>query len=97
MILPVAKLGALLLKTLGKPLASRLKAEAARHPRFRQMIIDFAQVRATYLSSRQLPAESSLIGVQIPEHFAPNCQKVKALCRKDAPTIRWNLHLLPFL
>lgn len=60
MILPVAKLGALLMKTLGKPLASRLKAEAARHPRFRQIIIDFAQVRATYLSSPQLPAKSSL-------------------------------------
>ncbi|KAL2632113.1 hypothetical protein R1flu_016799 [Riccia fluitans] len=43
MILPVAKLGTLVLKTLSKPLASRLKTQAARHPRFRQSIINFAQ------------------------------------------------------
>ncbi|KAG0592592.1 hypothetical protein KC19_1G265000 [Ceratodon purpureus] len=45
MILPVAKLGALLMKSLGKPLAGNLKKHAARHPRFRQIIIDFAQRR----------------------------------------------------
>ena len=45
MILPVAKLGALLMKTLGKPLAGNLKKHAAKHPRFRQIIINFAQVR----------------------------------------------------
>jgi len=45
MILPVAKLGALLMKSLGKPLAIRLKTHAAKHPRFRQFIIDVAQVR----------------------------------------------------
>ncbi|KAL3690014.1 hypothetical protein R1sor_016323 [Riccia sorocarpa] len=43
MILPVAKLGTFVLKTLSKPLASRLKSQAAHHPRFRQSIIDFAQ------------------------------------------------------
>ncbi|BBN09080.1 optic atrophy 3 protein [Marchantia polymorpha subsp. ruderalis] len=43
MILPVAKLGTFVLKTLSKPLASRLKTQATRHPRFRQSIINFAQ------------------------------------------------------
>lgn len=44
MILPFAKLGTLVLRTLSKPLASRLKTQASRHPRFRQWIINFAQV-----------------------------------------------------
>jgi len=43
MILPVAKLGTLLLKTMSKPIASRLKTEASRHPKFRQLIINLAQ------------------------------------------------------
>ncbi|KAH9572464.1 hypothetical protein CY35_02G152300 [Sphagnum magellanicum] len=43
MILPFAKLGALMIKTLGKPLATRMKVEAAKHPWFRQLIINFAQ------------------------------------------------------
>ncbi|GJN19675.1 hypothetical protein PR202_gb06975 [Eleusine coracana subsp. coracana] len=43
MILPVAKLGTLLLKTMSKPIASRLKAEASHHPKFRQLIINLAQ------------------------------------------------------
>ncbi|WOK97267.1 hypothetical protein Cni_G05975 [Canna indica] len=43
MILPVVKLGALLLKTACKPIASRLKKEAGVHPKFRQIIIRFAQ------------------------------------------------------
>lgn len=45
MILPLAKLGTLVLRTLSKPLAARLKKEAATHPQFRQTIIDLAQVR----------------------------------------------------
>lgn len=44
MVLPVVKLGTLVLKTLSKPLASRLKHQAAVHPRFRQFIINLAQV-----------------------------------------------------
>lgn len=43
MILPVAKLGTLLLKTMPKPIATRLKTEASRHPKFRQLIINLAQ------------------------------------------------------
>ncbi|KAJ7545790.1 hypothetical protein O6H91_08G010300 [Diphasiastrum complanatum] len=44
MILPLAKLGTLALKTLSKPLATRLKVQASRHPRFRNIIINLAQV-----------------------------------------------------
>jgi hypothetical protein len=44
MILPFAKLGALMIKTLGKPVATWMKVEAAKHPWFRQLIINFAQV-----------------------------------------------------
>lgn len=43
MMLPLAKLGTLVLRTLSKPLASRLKQQAAHHPRFREIIINFAQ------------------------------------------------------
>eukprot|EP00249_Psilotum_nudum_P008645 c21420_g1_i2 orf=377-769(-) len=44
MILPLAKLGTLALRTLSKPVANRLKAQATRHPRFREMIVGLAQV-----------------------------------------------------
>ncbi|GLT29527.1 hypothetical protein SLA2020_043870 [Shorea laevis] len=43
MVLPLLKLGTLALKTLSKPLASRLKHQAAVHPRFREFIISIAQ------------------------------------------------------
>ncbi|KAI5657210.1 hypothetical protein M9H77_26003 [Catharanthus roseus] len=43
MVLPLLKLGTLALKTLSKPIASRLKAEAGKHPKFRNYIISMAQ------------------------------------------------------
>lgn len=43
MVLPLLKLGTLALKTLSKPVASRLKQQAALHPRFRQLIVNMAQ------------------------------------------------------
>eukprot|EP00250_Pteridium_aquilinum_P013081 c21118_g1_i1 orf=190-657(+) len=43
MILPFAKVGTLVLRTLSKPLATRLKIQAARHERFRNIIERFAQ------------------------------------------------------
>ncbi|KAJ4703558.1 Optic atrophy 3 protein (OPA3) [Melia azedarach] len=43
MVLPVLKLGTLALKTLSKPVAAKLKQQAAIHPRFRQFIISMAQ------------------------------------------------------
>ncbi|KAK7331983.1 hypothetical protein VNO80_28729 [Phaseolus coccineus] len=42
-MLPLLKLGTLALKTLSKPVASRLKQQAALHPRFRQLIVKMAQ------------------------------------------------------
>lgn len=44
MVLPLLKLGTLALKTLSKPVASRLKQQAALHPRFREFIVSIAQV-----------------------------------------------------
>ncbi|KAK8968697.1 hypothetical protein KSP40_PGU008173 [Platanthera guangdongensis] len=44
MILPLAKLGTLALRTFSKPIANRLKKEAGVHPKFRQFIVNFAQV-----------------------------------------------------
>ncbi|KAG2396019.1 uncharacterized protein HKW66_Vig0066050 [Vigna angularis] len=44
MVLPLLKLGTLALKTLSKPVASRLKQQAAFHPRFRQLIVNMAQL-----------------------------------------------------
>ena len=44
MVFPLFKLGTLALKTACKPIANRLKKEASLHPRFRQRIINFAQV-----------------------------------------------------
>ncbi|KAG2717443.1 hypothetical protein I3760_03G175600 [Carya illinoinensis] len=44
MILPVVKLGILALKTICKPIANRLKKEASLHTKFRQFIINIAQV-----------------------------------------------------
>lgn len=44
MVLPLLKLGTLAVKTLSKPVASRLKQQAALHPRFRELIVRMAQV-----------------------------------------------------
>ncbi|XP_076931171.1 OPA3-like protein [Bidens hawaiensis] len=43
MVLPLLKLGTLALRTLSKPIASRLKQHAATHPKFRASIIGLAQ------------------------------------------------------
>ncbi|KAF9588647.1 hypothetical protein IFM89_014368 [Coptis chinensis] len=53
MILPFVKLGTLALKTLCKPIASRLKNEAGKHPRFRQLIVEFAQVNHRFTTTMQ--------------------------------------------
>ncbi|KAF7120474.1 hypothetical protein RHSIM_Rhsim13G0181500 [Rhododendron simsii] len=44
MVLPFLKLGTLVLKTLSKPIAGRLKKEAGLHPKFRQLIVRMAQL-----------------------------------------------------
>lgn len=51
MALPVAKLGTLALRTLSKPIASRLKSQAAVHPKFRNFIIAIAQVSSSSFRS----------------------------------------------
>ncbi|KAH9309526.1 hypothetical protein KI387_037437, partial [Taxus chinensis] len=53
MILPLTKLGTLLIRTLSKPIAARLKVEAARHPRFRTLIINFAQKNHKFSTNLQ--------------------------------------------
>ncbi|XP_010919156.1 OPA3-like protein [Elaeis guineensis] len=53
MVLPVVKLGSLALRTLSKPIASRLKQQAGFHPRFRQFIIDLAQVNHRFTTTMQ--------------------------------------------
>jgi hypothetical protein len=60
MILPVAKLGTLLLKTMSKPIATRLKTEASRHPKFRQLIINLAQVPLQFPPPPFAPCGTSL-------------------------------------
>ncbi|RZC50259.1 hypothetical protein C5167_018685 [Papaver somniferum] len=44
MVLPVEKLGSLVLRTICKPVANRLKKAAGKHPRFREHIIGIAQI-----------------------------------------------------
>ncbi|KAJ8763775.1 hypothetical protein K2173_003557 [Erythroxylum novogranatense] len=53
MILPVVKLGTLALKTICKPIANRLKKEAGLHPRFRNLIINIAQVNHRFTTNLQ--------------------------------------------
>ncbi|KAL8460443.1 hypothetical protein ACS0TY_032110 [Phlomoides rotata] len=43
MALPVVKLGSLLVRTIPKPIANRLKRAASYHPRFGALIVDLAQ------------------------------------------------------
>ncbi|XP_057954867.1 OPA3-like protein [Malania oleifera] len=53
MILPVVKLGTLALKTLSKPIANRLKKEALWHPKFRHLIVSFAQENHRFTTQMQ--------------------------------------------
>ncbi|CAN0915181.1 OPA3-like protein [Linum grandiflorum] len=53
MILPVIKLGTLLIRTLSKPLANRLKRHAGVHPKFRHFIINMAQANHRFTTNIQ--------------------------------------------
>ncbi|CAN1123598.1 OPA3-like protein [Linum perenne] len=53
MLLPVTKLGTLLLRTLSKPLANRMKSRAGTHPKFRQFIINMAQANHRFTTNIQ--------------------------------------------
>ncbi|KAJ0017206.1 hypothetical protein Pint_10495 [Pistacia integerrima] len=65
MVLPVIKLGTLVLKTLSKPLAAKLKQQAAFHPRFRQFIIDIAQANHRITTRMQRRIHSHATDVEI--------------------------------
>lgn len=55
MVLPLLKLGTLALRTICKPIANRLKKEAGVNPRFRQFIINIAQVKKKHFLTPQFP------------------------------------------
>lgn len=65
MILPLAKLGTLVLRTLSKPLANRLKQQAAHHARFREIIINFAQANHRFQVNLQRRIYSHATDVEI--------------------------------
>ncbi|CAM0946939.1 unnamed protein product [Alopecurus aequalis] len=66
MILPLAKLGTLVLKMMAKPVAVRLKTEASRHPQFRQLIINLAQAnhRISTNIQRRIYGHSTLVEIR---------------------------------
>ncbi|XP_026392092.1 optic atrophy 3 protein homolog isoform X2 [Papaver somniferum] len=53
MMLPVVKLGSLVLRTICKPIANRLKVAAGKHPRFREYIINIAQTNHRFTTTVQ--------------------------------------------
>ncbi|KAG0560617.1 hypothetical protein M758_9G000100 [Ceratodon purpureus] len=65
MMLPLAKLGTLVLRTLSKPLASRLKQQASHHQRFREIIINFAQANHRFQVNLQRRIYSHATDVEI--------------------------------
>ncbi|XVF40411.1 hypothetical protein PTKIN_Ptkin01aG0111600 [Pterospermum kingtungense] len=65
MVLPLLKLGTLALKTLSKPVASRLKQHAAYAPRFRQFIVSIAQANHRITTRMQRRIYSHATDVEI--------------------------------
>ncbi|KAK4858635.1 hypothetical protein QYF36_019730 [Acer negundo] len=65
MVLPVLKLGTLALKTLSKPLAAKLKQQASIHPRFRQFIVNIAQLNHRVTTRMQRRIHSHATDVEI--------------------------------
>lgn len=53
MVLPLLKLGTLALRTLSKPVANRLKQQAAHYPSFREFIVSLAQVNHRFTTTLQ--------------------------------------------
>jgi optic atrophy 3 protein len=52
-VLPLVKLGTLVLRTVCKPIANRLKKEAGYHPKFRSFIISIAQANHRFTTRIQ--------------------------------------------
>ncbi|XP_009345235.1 OPA3-like protein [Pyrus x bretschneideri] len=65
MVLPLLKLGTLAIKTLSKPVAARLKHQAAVHPRFRQLIVSIAQANHRITTRMQRRLYSHATDVEI--------------------------------
>ncbi|KAK1382215.1 optic atrophy 3 protein-like [Heracleum sosnowskyi] len=65
MVLPLFKLGSLALRTLSKPIASRLKVTAGHHPKFRQHIINFAQANHRLTTTMQRKIYGRATNVEI--------------------------------
>ncbi|XP_050215242.1 OPA3-like protein [Mercurialis annua] len=65
MVLPLLKLGTLAVKTLSKPFAAKLKQQAARHPKFRQLIVSFAQANHRITTRMQRRIYSHATDVEI--------------------------------
>ncbi|XP_064955763.1 OPA3-like protein isoform X2 [Musa acuminata AAA Group] len=53
MLLPVVKLGSLVLRTLSKPIAYRLKQQTGNYPKFREYIIGLAQANHRFTTTIQ--------------------------------------------
>ncbi|KAL3509263.1 hypothetical protein ACH5RR_028664 [Cinchona calisaya] len=66
MILPVAKLGTLVLKTFCKPIAKRIKKEAGFHPQFRLFIANLAQAnhQLTTTVQRQIYGRATDVAIR---------------------------------
>ncbi|XP_050370274.1 OPA3-like protein [Argentina anserina] len=65
MALPLVKLGTLLVKTISKPVAARLKHEAGKHPRFREIIVSMAQANHRITTKMQRRLYSHATDVEI--------------------------------
>ncbi|CAN4084126.1 unnamed protein product [Withania somnifera] len=65
MVLPVLKLGTLALKTLSKPIASRLKQQAGLHSKFRNFIVTIAQTNHRVTTKMQRRLYGHATGVEI--------------------------------
>ncbi|GMI82330.1 hypothetical protein like AT1G28510 [Hibiscus trionum] len=65
MVLPLVKLGTLALKTLSKPVAARLKRQAAYAPKFRQFIVSIAQANHQITTRMQRRIYSHATDVEI--------------------------------
>lgn len=66
MILPIAKLGTLALKSICKPIGKRIKKEAGLHPQFRHLIINLAQAnhRLTTRVQRQIYGRATDVAIR---------------------------------
>uniref|UniRef100_A0A3Q7F5E1 OPA3-like protein n=1 Tax=Solanum lycopersicum TaxID=4081 RepID=A0A3Q7F5E1_SOLLC len=66
MVLPLLKLGTLALKTLSKPIGSRLKKQAGLHPKFRNFIVSMAQAnhRITTTMQRRLYGHATNVEIR---------------------------------